>query len=108
VPRYKIYGSEELSARSPGIAELVTPGFVEIRSEDAASLGVADGDGVIVGGLITLEVRVNDRIAPGCLGFAAGHSGTGDLAAGMAVTLEKSGDWTRNSPQLIGSDKGGA
>jgi NADH-quinone oxidoreductase subunit G len=107
VARYRIFGSEELSALSPGISELVEPGRIEICAADAAALGVVDGDGVQIAGSATLEVAVNDSIAPGCAGFSSGHPGTEDLGAGTSVTLAKATDWRRRSPQLIGSDGGG-
>jgi NADH-quinone oxidoreductase subunit G len=105
VPRQKIFGSEELSALSPGIEELVNPGFLELRSEDAAALGVADGDGIEVGDTgVRLEARVNDSIAPGCAGFSAGHAGSEELAALQVVSLKRAENWQRRQAQLIASD----
>ena len=108
VPRYKIFGSDELSALSPGVGSLVLPGFLEINGADARALGVTEGDGLSVGGgLATLEVIINDSIPEGCAGFAAGHSGTANLAAGDNVSLQKAQEWQRRTPELIGSDRGG-
>jgi NADH-quinone oxidoreductase subunit G len=103
--RHRIFGSEELSALSPGIDELVEPGYLEICPQDAALLGIADGDGLSIGA-DTLEARLNASIPPGCAGYAAGHSGTGDLQAGQSVTLARDDSWQRRRPQLIGSDAG--
>ncbi|MEH6587253.1 MAG: NADH-quinone oxidoreductase subunit NuoG [Halioglobus sp.] len=106
VPRHRIFGSEELSALSPGISELTEDGYLEIRGDDAEALGVGDGDGLSLGGgLATLEVRINDSIPVGCAGYAAGHTGTNNLAAGDNVSLQKAQDWQRSKPQLIGSDR---
>ena len=106
VPRPRIFGSDELSALSPALAELIVPGFIELCTADAASLGVKDGDGVDVGdGLATLEVRVNDSMVAGCAGYSAGFSGTGELAALAQVTLRRADAWQR-APELIGSDRG--
>jgi NADH-quinone oxidoreductase subunit G len=109
VPRYRIFGSEELSATSPGIAELVQPAYIEISSTDARELGVTEGDGLSVsGGLATLEVKINDKLATGCAGYSAGHSGTENLAAADNVSLHRAQDWQRRqSQQLIASDGGG-
>jgi NADH-quinone oxidoreductase subunit G len=108
VPRQKIFGSEELSAMSPGISELVEPGFIELGSADAQSLGVADGDGLDVGdGLARLEIRINNSIAPGCAGFASGHAGAENLQPLARVDLKRAEGWQRRKPQLIGSDGGG-
>ena len=107
VPRQRIFGSDELSALSPGIAELVQPGFIELRAADAAALGVSEGDGVEVGDqLARLEVRINDTMAAGCAGFSSGHSGCGNLEALARAGLRRAQDWRRRTPQLIGSDAG--
>ena len=42
VPAYHIFGSEELSALSPGIAELTPAPYVALCSEDAQSHGLQD------------------------------------------------------------------
>jgi NADH-quinone oxidoreductase subunit G len=106
VARYRIFGSDELSALSPGIAELVDRGFLELRSADAESLGLAAGDGVQIGeALATLEVRINDEIAASCAGFSAGLPEALGLVPGARVALSKATDW-RRAPQVIGSDGG--
>ena len=46
VPRYRIFGSEELSALSLGVAELCEDGYIEIRADDALGLEVGEGDGL--------------------------------------------------------------
>jgi NADH-quinone oxidoreductase subunit G len=105
VPRQRIFGSDELSALSPALAELVLPGFIELSPADAAALGVKAGDGLEVGeGLATLEVRVNDSMVAGCAGYAAGHAGCGDLSPLARVTLRRCEHWQRR-PELIGSDR---
>jgi NADH-quinone oxidoreductase subunit G len=105
VPRPRIFGSDELSALSPGLAELVVPAFIELCPGDADSLGVASGDGVEVGdGLATLEVRVNAAMAPGCAGYSIGFDGTANLTPLARVELRRASHWQR-APQLIGSDR---
>ncbi len=106
VARYRIFGSDELSALSPGVAELVDRGFLELSSTDAESLGLETGDGVQVGaGLATLEVRINNHIAMGCAGFSTGLPEALGLVSGARVALTKAADW-RRQPQVIGSDGG--
>ena len=108
VSRYRIFGSDELSALSHGIAELVEPASIEVSAADAAKLQVIEGDGLaIADGEVRLEVRINDNIAGGCAAFSAGLDGTFDLAAGQWATLTKATDWQRRKPQLIGTDGGG-
>ncbi len=106
VPRPRIFGSDELSALSPALAELVVPGFIELCPADADTLGAIDGDGIEVGdGLATLELRVNRTMAMGCAGYGSGCSGTGNLTPLASVSLRRAHGWQRR-PQLIGSDRG--
>ncbi|MBE9540212.1 MAG: NADH-quinone oxidoreductase subunit NuoG [Proteobacteria bacterium] len=121
VPRYKIFGSDELSVHSPAIAELVDPGFIEISSDDARALGVNDGEGLVLNkpdnasqgelltiAVATLEVRLNDSIAVGCAGYSVGLAGTEDIIAADKLVLSKADNWKRHKPQIIGSDGGGS
>ena len=108
VPRQRIFGTDELSALSPAIAELVEPASIEISVADASQLQVITGDGLVIGnGVATLEVRINDSMAPGCAAYSTGHVGTFDLNPGDLVTLEKDQNWQRLRPQLISTDGGG-
>jgi NADH-quinone oxidoreductase subunit G len=101
VPRQRIFGSEELSALSPAIAELTESGFIEINNADATALGVATGDGLHIGdGLATLEVRVNDTVAQGCAGYSCGLAGTDNLTPLACVILSRADGWRRR-PELI-------
>jgi NADH-quinone oxidoreductase subunit G len=105
VPRQRIFGSDELSALSPGIAELTEPGFVEINKADATTLGVTQGDGLHIGeGLATLEVRVNDTVAAGCAGYSAGLAGTDNLVPLTSVILSRADGWRRR-PELIARER---
>jgi NADH-quinone oxidoreductase subunit G len=110
VAMYRIFGSDELSARSPAIAELCRPATLELTSEDAAKLGLREGDGVSVNGpqgQTDLELAINDSLAGGCAGFSCGISGTAALAAGQRVSLSRAENWQR-APELIGTDRGSA
>ena len=108
VPVQRIFGSDELSALSPGIADLVEPGYLEINSQAASELGVKEGDGVEVDdSRTTLEVRVNDTVAAGCAGYGAGLAGTQNLVPLTRVSLRCARDWQRRTPELIGTDGGG-
>ncbi len=108
VPRQRIFGSDELSALSPGVAELVEAAFIEVCAADARMLGVSTGDGIVVNNAsATLEVRINDAVVPGCAGFSIGLAGAENLLPLQQVSLHKAQEWQRRSPQLIGSDRGG-
>ena len=106
VPRQHIFGSDELSALSPALAELVESGYIALRSADAAALGVSAGDGVVAGdALATLAVRVDDSLAEGCAAYPAGLAGTENLHPLDRVALRRAENWQR-PPELIGSDGG--
>ena len=107
VSRYRIFGSEELSVHSPGIGELVEDGYLEVNRDAALQLGIQDGDGLNVNDGHTLEVRVNDSMASGCVGYTVGHTGCENLAASDFVSLQRAPDWQRKRPDIIGSDSGG-
>ena len=42
------FGSEELSAHSPAIQELIHKPFIQLTPEDAANLKVSAGDGIVI------------------------------------------------------------
>ena len=111
VPRQQIFGSEELSALSPGLCELVEDAYIEICPADAKSLGVSSGDGIVVGdSLTTLEVRINDAVAQSCAGFSVGLKGAENLEALHSVSLQRADNWRRRAPtpgseEVIGSDR---
>ena len=44
VPLHHIFGSEELSVLSPGVAKLCPKPYVALHPEDASALGMAEGD----------------------------------------------------------------
>ncbi|MFT7288350.1 MAG: NADH-quinone oxidoreductase subunit G [Halieaceae bacterium] len=111
VPRQRIFGSDELSALSPGVSELVEHGFLELNAADAQALGVQSGDGVTVAeGLAILELRINDSMAGGCVGYSLGLAGCENLQPLARVELAQALDWQRPSgnggAQIIGSDRG--
>jgi NADH-quinone oxidoreductase subunit G len=80
VPRHHIFGSEELSAQSPAIAQLSPQPYVALGAEDAAALGAAAGASVEVK-LEGTAARLPLRIEPGLpRGVAALPAGLGPLA----------------------------
>lgn len=75
VPLYHIYGSEELSAEAPGVAELMPKPYIAMNSADATSLGANEGGEVQVtvdGIQWSLPVRVRPEIPAGVVGLATG------------------------------------
>jgi NADH-quinone oxidoreductase subunit G len=106
VPRPRIFGTDELSAASPGVRDMITAACAELHPEDAAALALAEGDGIDLGdGLATLPVQLNRAMARGCIGYSIGHPGTGNLVPGRFLKATRAADWQR-PPELIGSDGG--
>lgn len=70
VPAYHVFGSEELSVRAPGIAQLAPTPYVAIRPDDARRLGLEEGDQIalLIGGRRTI---LSLRLAPLPAGVAA-------------------------------------
>ncbi len=64
------FGTEELSARSPYLGQVEKEPCVLMQSADAARLGLADGDNIVVrsdAGEINVPVAVKDNMASGTL-----------------------------------------
>ncbi len=75
VPLYHIFGSEELSVLSPGIAELAPEPYVALNPADAAVLRVREGYCVqleIDGSRRRLPVRLMESLPPGVAGVPCG------------------------------------
>ncbi len=118
VPRYQIFGSDELSVHSPAIAQLLEPGFIEISYRDAQDLGVIEGDGLVLSKpgtadddlltlrVATLEVRLNDTLATACAGYSVGLPGTQNIVCGDSLVIDKADNWQRRKPQIITTDGG--
>jgi NADH-quinone oxidoreductase subunit G len=66
----RTFGTEELSSYSACLEPLVEKPFASLRQEDAAALGISDGDRISFGtakAAVELAVKVFDRIAPGVI-----------------------------------------
>jgi NADH-quinone oxidoreductase subunit G len=75
---YHLFGSEELSAGSRGIARLAARPYVALGAEDAAEWGLAEGAlaRVAVQGIVMeLPVRLRPALAPGTVGLPVGLAG---------------------------------
>jgi NADH-quinone oxidoreductase subunit G len=84
LPATHLFGSEELSARSPSAATLVPAPYVGLAAEDMAELGIAEGAPVTVrlGGAALAAPAVARRgLARGVAVVPAGLCG--DLQAGL-------------------------
>lgn len=92
LPAYRVFGSEELSAKSAAIAELIGAATIELNPADAKEIGAGSGDllNVETGGQIhQFAAQINDRIPPGCAAYTAGLPGGNWIAANSAATISK-------------------
>jgi NADH-quinone oxidoreductase subunit G len=75
VPLYHIYGSEELSVHTAGIAERMPAPYIMLHSEDAQRLQVAEGHLLHFrdkGHQYTLPVIINNTLQKGAAGIPVG------------------------------------
>jgi NADH-quinone oxidoreductase subunit G len=105
LPRPTIFGSDELSAQSDGIQELVPDPYIELSPEDAKRRDVRPGDGVQVEGVDQpFTVRVDASLTEGFAAFAPGLVGCSDLRPRSRVLIRPAENWTRADAALIASD----
>jgi NADH-quinone oxidoreductase subunit G len=94
---YHIFGSEELSIVSPGIAELAPQPYLGLNDADASRLHVNDGEAielVLQGVARRLRVRLSASLPRGVAGLPAGLPGLAGIVLpdwGELVTAEKLG-----------------
>jgi len=104
VPLYHVFGSEELSILSPGVAELAPEPYVALSPKDAERLAVGHGEEVEVSageGALRLAVRVAPTMPDGVAGVPAGLTGIEGAAWGGWGAVQRRG-------KAEASKKGGA
>ena len=92
LPLYRIFGSEETSAQSPAIKELISKPFLQLAPGDADGLDVKHTDTLVMifnDIELALEAQINPAIPAGCAGYTAGLPGAAWLPANALVTLRK-------------------
>jgi NADH-quinone oxidoreductase subunit G len=98
IPIHHIFGSEELSSLSPGIAELAPRPYVAINLRDATRLQIQDGDFVNFAmkgrSPLLLTARLESSLPPGIIGVPVGLSSL----EGKDVNLP---DWVELSHQTL-------
>jgi len=78
VPIYHIFGSEELSILSPGVAERAPGPYLALSPEEAKGLKVEEGDEVeldVSGSALLLPVKIRPGLPKGVAGIPAGIPG---------------------------------
>ncbi len=90
-PAYQIFGSDELSARSPTIRQRMTDAYVSIAPKDAERLGLKQGDAVSLNGNGSLATAcIRTRIKPGTAAVYCGDGQINPHEIGDSVALTKS------------------
>jgi NADH-quinone oxidoreductase subunit G len=74
VPIYHIFGSDELSVLSHGIAQLTPKPYLGINPSDAAQLGFAQGQQILLGDK-PVAVKLMPSLPPGVVGVPVGLPG---------------------------------
>ncbi|HEY0964000.1 MAG TPA: NADH-quinone oxidoreductase subunit NuoG [Pseudomonadales bacterium] len=96
-PLYHLFGSEELTARSPAIQAKATGAYIALNPADARELGLASTDGVLVQHNFSVPVMLRDSIKPGTVGVSVGLNGLNFIdvlaKAGGALRLQKAPNW---------------
>ena len=80
VPLYHIFGSEELSVLSPGIAELAPGPYLALNADDAARLQANEVEFVLSNRLYRLSVKIVSAIPAGVAGVPNGLPGFQGIA----------------------------
>lgn len=80
LPVHHVFGSEELSVRSPGIAALAPAPYLAVSAEIAGELGLADGAAVAVElegyPALAVQLRVLENFPAGCAGLPSSLPGS--------------------------------
>jgi len=108
-PLYHLFGSDELTAKTPAIQEKATSGYIALNEADVAKLGLQASDGVAVENNGSVPYIVRSSIQPGTVGVSVGLEGLNFRNLPGAVSLQKAEGWTSpgswNAANIIISDK---
>jgi NADH-quinone oxidoreductase subunit G len=92
IPAHHVFGSDELSILSPGVAELAPKPYVAMNAQDAARLGLKEGQAVTLGSdPINLPLRIRPALPLGVAAVPAGLAGMPVLALPMWCRLLPAG-----------------
>jgi NADH-quinone oxidoreductase subunit G len=94
LPAWHCFGSDELSSRSPGIAELAPRPYVALGAEDAAALCLAQGQAAAVRlgeQSCELVVRVDPSLPRGVAAIGAGLAGGPLIDGPTSISLKPAG-----------------
>ncbi len=92
VPLYHIFGSEELSSRSPSVAQRSLKAYAALNPSDAEKLQIKEGDGVKItvgAAVVRLPAVINVSLPAGIAGLPVGLPGVPDMLLPGAGKVEK-------------------
>ena len=92
LPSQHIFGSEELSARSPAIKELTPVPYLQVNAKDADTLGAKHGDQftVLMNDIeIQVDLQINESTPLGCAAYSAGLIKSEFIAPNTMIKLSK-------------------
>jgi NADH-quinone oxidoreductase subunit G len=92
VPLYHIFGSEELSVLSPGIAQLAPAPYLALSPSEAARAGIGDGEHVLLdveGFQQVLSARLMPSLPQGVAGLPVGLAGMAYIVLPCWAKLSK-------------------
>jgi NADH-quinone oxidoreductase subunit G len=90
LPLYHIFGSDPLSAQSPGVKERVPQPYIALNDPDAARAGIHEGEFVEVqlnGQKHRLPVKLHTGLPPGTAGLPKGLAATAGLQFPFSTTI---------------------
>jgi len=95
LPLYHIFGSDELSAQSPAVAERVPQPYIALNYSDAIKAGI--GEGAVIEILLNgnkkwLPVKLNIGLPEGAAGLPKGLQETAGIAFPFFTTLKIAGN----------------
>jgi NADH-quinone oxidoreductase subunit G len=91
LPIYHIFGSEELSARSPAVAARATEPYLALRPVDSKNLGLKDGETAILDHTLVLPVKLLQSLPVGTVGLPVELSPDREIY-GRSVAISRTDD----------------
>ena len=102
---FQIFGSDELSARSPAIQERMTDAYVGLSPTDAERLEIKQGQPVSIDGGVTAIACVREQVAEGnCIVYCGEQLNRNDFGSAVAIAKSESSAGDRGIFGLIVSD----
>jgi len=95
LPLHRIFGSDELSAKSAAIAELTDKPFIQLSSASARELSLKDGDMAQIShdqDQLEVMVTISDSIPTACVGYAQGLPGASWFGPETSVNITAGGE----------------